>query len=163
MKLGHIFNALGWTREEALSRTTQEPYLLTPSRERVSASSVKRSAPRHYLPDGFETSVKIDTQAVFRLANRKFDPRNMTRDDNRRLAALLLDAGAINRRDHRILTDGPVKRSGALEEDKITLDMISAWQGKLHKDMAAHDFQSVDQGSRALTILGRVEAAGEVA
>lgn len=163
MKLGHLFNALGWTREEALNRTSQDPYLVSPSRERVSASGVKRSAPRHYLPDGFESSVKIDTKAVFRLANRKFDPRNMTRDDNRRLAALLLDAGAINRRDHRILTEGPSKRSGALDEDHLGLDMISAWQGKLHKDMAAHDFQSVDQGSRALTILGRVEAAGDAA
>ncbi len=166
MKLGHIFNALGWNREESSvngGRHT-EPYLNASNsnhERRVSTSVLKRSAPRNFVPGDTDMAVKIDTNAIFRLASRKYDPRHMTREEGRRLAALLLDAGVISQRDHKILTEGPTKRHGTMHgEDYSSLDMVSAWQGRLHKDMASHNFNGVDMGSRALTILGRVVAAG---
>lgn len=170
MKIGHLFNALGWAREEERATSSSrgsghlDPYF-EPSNgngpRRVSSSSVQRSAPRNFVPDSFENNVKIDTNAVFRLASRKYDPRNMTREEGRRLASLLFEAGVITRRDQRILADGPTERFGTMQgEDYDALDMVSAWQGRLHKYMASHDFSGVDMGSRALTILGRVVAAG---
>ncbi|MDX1737732.1 MAG: hypothetical protein R3261_05820 [Alphaproteobacteria bacterium] len=166
MKLGHIFHALGWTREEVpTNRPAQkDPYLRMMKEGEtapVSTSAVKRSVPRHLLLNDFESTSKIDTNAVFRLASKKFDPHHMTREESRRLSALLFEGGAISRRDQHILIEGPAQRRGTMHgEDYGAVDMISAWQGKLHQDMAQHDFGAVDQASRALTILGRVVAAG---
>ena len=106
-----------------------------------------------------EDQVVMSKDAAYYLAARDYDPTHMTPSDNRRLADLLHDAGAISARDHAILLDAPRSRSLDLSSDLMPRNFLADWQMKLAGSMGSSNVGSVHDSTRALSILGRISSA----
>ncbi len=118
------------------------------------------------LPEGVRPSanddngvdrVDMSAQATFVLAASQFDPRNISADETQGLAARLVDGSAITERDGRILTAGPKPNDGETPPPpSLKRDLLREFQDQLASDIGRNDFISVNQATRAVSILGRV-------
>lgn len=102
--------------------------------------------------------LQLSREAAFAMAATQYDPRNMSEQDAHNLADLLFDHDAISPREYEILSAGPGRRGGGYGMP-TRRDFLSAWQERLAGDMGRSNFSAVNSSSRALSILGRVEAA----
>lgn len=109
------------------------------------------------------TRYDLGGNAAFHLAATNFNPCAMTDRDNRRLADLLLDAGAISAQDHEILVRGPIRRRSILTDLPAPRNYLADWQESLAKHMGYDDYSAMDTDSRALNVLGKVMVAREAA
>ena len=115
------------------------------------------------LPQGGEAAqgrdqLNLSREAAFAMAASQFDPRDMSERDAHHLADLLFNHDAISPREYEILSNGPGRRSGGFGTP-ARRDFLSAWQERLAGGMGRSNFNEVNSSSRALSILGRVEAA----
>ncbi len=104
--------------------------------------------------------VAVSREATFTLAASQFDPHRLTPDDMVDLAGLLHDGGAIGPADYALLLNGP-SGSYRLSDPAQPRDAIADWQDSLANSMARPDLRSVNAGTRALNILGRIAAIRE--
>lgn len=102
--------------------------------------------------------LNLSREAAFAMAASRFNPRNMSEQDAHHLAEMLFDHDAISPREYEILSSGPGRRGGGYGTP-ARRDFLSAWQERLAGDMGRSNFSEVNSSSRALSILGRVEAA----
>lgn len=107
-------------------------------------------------------TVKISVQATYVMAASQFDPRAITGTETQRLADQLFDGGAIGNRDRNVLIDGPRDVTGALPKDiRQERDLLADFQAQLAEDVGRSDLRSIDDSTRAVTILGRVASIRE--
>lgn len=109
-----------------------------------------------------EDKVDLTAQAAYAVASAQADPRRMSQLESMALADFLLRHRAIDGGDHFALGLGPETRSlrqpthGPPADQPR--DLIAAWQERLSQALGGSDTTGVDLASRALRVLGRVEA-----
>lgn len=114
-----------------------------------------------FLEEPQEDRIDLTSAAAFSIAAAGSDPRRMSQSESIALADFLLRQRAIDGADHLALSYGPDRRSprssytGGLD---LPRDMIGAWQERLSVALGSSDATGVDLASRALRVLGRVEA-----
>lgn len=121
----------------------------------------RQAPPPPPLPDEPVDTVEISVQATFVLAASQFDPRSITQPEAQRLADQLFQGGAINTRERGIITVGP-RPSDSLGQDPFSSrDLIADFQAQLATDVGRSDLRSIDDGTRAVSILGRIASLRE--
>lgn len=105
--------------------------------------------------------VQVSVQATYMLVAQQFDPKQLSKAEAKELADILFDAGAINRRDRAILENGPADRDIFVDDLVRKRDFIAGFQEQMASGYGESDPQTVNDTSRALTILGRIDAIRE--
>lgn len=105
--------------------------------------------------------VEVSVQATYMLAAQQFDPKAMSATEARELADMLFDADAITKRDRAILVKGPTERGVSVDDPVRKRDHIAGFQEQMASGYGESNPQSVNDNSRALTVLGRIDAIRE--
>jgi hypothetical protein len=161
MKLDTLLSVLKRSPQDEAGNTNTEVRSASPIRLVTPAEPRPRPAEAPSPGDPVDT-VKISVQATYVLAASQFDPRAITAPETTRLADQLYEGGAISSRDRNIIADGPREVVGALPRDgSAGRDLLSDFQAQLAEDVGRSDLRSIDDSTRAVTILGRVASIRE--
>jgi len=112
-------------------------------------------------PDEPVDTVQISVQATFVLAASQYDPRSISVPEAQRLADQLLQGGAISRRERDVISSGPRTIETVGQDPFVNRDLLSGFQEQLAADVGRSDLRSIDESTRAVSILGRVATLRE--
>lgn len=128
------------------------------------ASSTAASTAQKPNNPAFESSritdqISLSSQAAFKLAAQKYNPREITQAETRALTDTLQQSHAISARDQAIIlssTESAKRRFEAPPISNAPKDLVETFQRRLANDAIAGDIPAVDANTRALSILGRL-------
>ena len=106
-------------------------------------------------------TVQISVQATFVLAASQYDPRSISFPEAQKLADQLLQGGAITRRERDVISGGPRSTDTFGQDPLLNRDLLSDFQEQLAADVGRSDLRSIDESTRAVSILGRVASLRE--
>lgn len=161
MKLDTLLSVLKRTPQDEAGSANAEVRSASPIRL-VTPDKPRPKLPEASAPGDPVDTVKISVQATYVLAASQFNPRDITASETKRLADQLFEGGAIGSRDRTVLAEGPRETAGAPPRDgKGSRDLLSDFQAQLAEDIGRSDLRSIDDSTRAVTILGRVASIRE--
>ena len=161
MKLDTLLSVLKRTPRDEAGSTGGEVRAASPIRL-VSPPEPRPKQTELPAPGDPVDTVKISVQATYVLAASQFDPRAITGTETQRLADQLYEGGAIGSRDRSVILEGPRDAPGVLPKGAgETRDLLSGFQAQLAEDVGRSDLRSIDDSTRAVTILGRVASIRE--
>lgn len=162
MKLDTLLSVLKRSPQDEAGSTNTEVRNASPIRLVAPDEARPKQAEPVAAPGDPVDTVKISVQATYVLAASQFDPRDITGSETRRLADQLYEGGAISSRDRSVIADGPRPVASALpREPGSNRDLLSDFQAQLAEDIGRSDLRSIDDSTRAVTILGRVASIRE--
>ncbi|MBT5109194.1 MAG: hypothetical protein HOM25_10970 [Rhodospirillaceae bacterium] len=137
--------------------------------ERITPTTAQKpnnpAPPSPNVTDNVTDQVSLSSQAAFKLAAQKYNPREITPIETRALTDALHQNLAISARDRAIILSSsePAKRLFALKPaPDAPQDLVETFQRRLATGAIAGDIPAVDANSRALSILGRLVSLREV-
>ena len=161
MKLDTLLSVLKRTPPEDAASTNADVRAAPPIRL-VTQNEPRRAPVETPAPGDPVDTVKISVQATYVLAASQFDPRAITPPETQTLADRLYEGGAIGSRDRSVLIEGPRNVPGALPRSAgEPRDLLADFQAQLAEDVGRSDLRSIDDSTRAVTILGRVASIRE--
>lgn len=162
MKLDTLLSVLKRSPQDEAGSTNADVSAASPIRLVTPAEPRPKPAEAVPSPGDPVDTVKISVQATYLLAASQFDPRDITGSETKRLADQLYEGGAISSRDRTILANGPRETATALpKRGNESRDVLSDFQAQLAEDIGRSDLRSIDDSTRAVTILGRVASIRE--
>jgi hypothetical protein len=104
-------------------------------------------------------STTTDRNDLLAFAARRFDPRQLTRDDAEDLVELLHDGGALSARERHLLLGGikPLRSQGYGFDGDAPRDMLGELQRRMTAQFGLGRPETMETESRTLAILGRLE------
>ncbi len=161
MKLDTLLSVLKRAPRDEAGSTNADIRAASPIRL-VTKDEPRRAQTPPPSPGDPVDTVKISVQATYVLAASQFDPRAITGSETQRLADQLYEGGAIGSRDRSVLIEGPRGSASALPKSAgASRDLLSDFQAQLAEDIGRSDLRSIDDSTRAVTILGRVVSIRE--
>ena len=151
------FQRITTTQNNADGATAGAPG--TPRRELSTSVPAEARAPQP-VPETSD-QITVSPEAVFTFAISRFDPGQISRKEVETLADTLYDGGAISHRDRGILASKPDGRTqSAIFEinPSAPTNLITEFQGRLSFDLAHSNINAVEEDTRALSILGRLNS-----